>query len=155
MEPIDEEVKEVLLGNERNANIMRVGDTILDAAEEASIDENWCLLNNQSTYNAFINGKYLSNIRYSSDVKYLCLYYNAVVTYTNNIGDLPGYSNHVWYNPKGDNQHTITRIGTETPSSDLQHSRWELIFRSYPTTTNIQDYQGWSFLPRHEAPSQK
>ena len=37
--------------------IMHVGDTILAAAAEAGIDENWCLLDNQSTCNAFINGK--------------------------------------------------------------------------------------------------
>ena len=38
-------------------SIMHVGDTILAAAAEAVIDENWCLLYNQSTCNAFINGK--------------------------------------------------------------------------------------------------
>ena len=42
-----------------DASIMYVGDTILAAAAEAGIDENWCLLDNQSTCNAFINGKYL------------------------------------------------------------------------------------------------
>ena len=41
-----------------DARIMHVGDTILAAAAEAGIDENWCLLDNQSTCNAFINGKY-------------------------------------------------------------------------------------------------
>ena len=36
--------------------IMHVGNTILSAAAEAGIDENECLLDNQSTCNAFING---------------------------------------------------------------------------------------------------
>ena len=37
-------------------SIMHVVDTILADAAEAVIDENWCLLDNQSTCNAFING---------------------------------------------------------------------------------------------------
>ena len=48
-EPIKNSVKK---GNSR---IMHMGDTILAAAAEAGIDENWCLLDNQSTCNAFIN----------------------------------------------------------------------------------------------------
>ena len=50
---------------------------------------------------AFINGKYLPNIRDDPDGKYLCVHFNSGVTYTNNIGELPGYLNPVWYNPKG------------------------------------------------------
>ena len=46
-----------------NASIIHVGNTILAAAAEAGIDENWCLLDNQSKCNASINKKYLSNIR--------------------------------------------------------------------------------------------
>ena len=42
-----------------DASIMHLGDTILDAAAETVIDEKLCLLDNQSTCNAFINGKYL------------------------------------------------------------------------------------------------
>ena len=38
-----------------NTRIMHMGDTILDAAAEARIDEYWCLLENQSTRNTFIN----------------------------------------------------------------------------------------------------
>ena len=79
---------------------MRVGDTILDAAAESRIDENWRLLDNQSTCNAFINRKYISKIRNAPDRQYISVHYNAGVTYTNKIGDLPGYSNPVWYNPK-------------------------------------------------------
>ena len=80
---------------------MHVGGTILSAASEPGIAENWCLLDNQSTHNAFINGKYLSNIRDAPDGKYLRVHFNAGVAYTNNICDLPGYLNPVWYNPKG------------------------------------------------------
>ena len=36
--------------------IIHVGDTILAAASETQIDENWCLLDNLLTCNAFING---------------------------------------------------------------------------------------------------
>ena len=39
-----------------DARIMHVGNTILDAAAETGIDENWCLLDNQLICNAFING---------------------------------------------------------------------------------------------------
>ena len=61
----------------------------------------WCLLDNKSICNAFINGKYTSNIRDDPNGKYLHVNCNTGVTYTNNIGDLPGYSNPIWYNPKG------------------------------------------------------
>ena len=75
---------------------MRVGYIILAAAAEAGIYENWCLLDNQSTLNTFINVKYLSNIIDDIYRKYLCVHCNVGVTYTNNIGDLPVYSNHLW-----------------------------------------------------------
>ena len=78
-----------------DASIMHVGDTILAAAAEAGIDENWCLLNNQSTCNAFINVKYLLNIRDAPYGKYLRVHCNAGVTHTNKIGGLPGYSDPV------------------------------------------------------------
>ena len=74
MEPITDESKYIFLRNKRNTNTMCVGDTILDTAAESGIDENWCLIDSQTTCNAFINGKYLSNIRDSPDVKYLCVY---------------------------------------------------------------------------------
>ena len=75
---------------------MRVGDTILATAVESGIDENWCLIDDhQSTCNYLINGKYLSNTRDAPDGKYLHVHYNAGLTYTNNMGDLPGYSNPV------------------------------------------------------------
>ena len=56
MEPITDEVQEVLLRNKHNAKIMRVGYTILDAAAESSNDGNWWFIYNQSTCNAFIVG---------------------------------------------------------------------------------------------------
>ena len=69
---------------------MLVGGTILDYVEESVIDESCCLLENQSTCNAFINGKYLSNIGNASDGKYLCVHCNAGITYTNKFTNLPG-----------------------------------------------------------------
>ena len=91
METFTEKFQELFLRKKHNSNITLVGDIILAAAVESSIDENWCLLKNQSTFNTFINVKYLSNIRYLSGVKYMHVHCNAVVTYTNNIGELPGY----------------------------------------------------------------
>ena len=91
----------VLLRNKRNANKMRVGDTILAGVAEVGIDKNWFLLDNKLEWNAFIKCKYLSNIRDDPDVKYLHVHCNTGVTYTDKIGDLPGYSNTVCYNPKG------------------------------------------------------
>ena len=82
-------------------SIMHVVDTILADAAEAVIDENWCLLDNQSTCNTLINEKYLSNIRYALDGKYLRFRCNAGVTQTKKICDLPGYFDLVCYNPKG------------------------------------------------------
>ena len=81
--------------------IMQVGDTVMGAAAEALIDENWCLLDNQSTCNAFINRKYPSNIRDAPNEQYLRVHCNAGVTHTNNIGYIPGYSYPVWYNLNG------------------------------------------------------
>ena len=46
---------------------MHVENTILASAAEAGINKNCCLLNNQSTYNILINGKYLSDIRDAPD----------------------------------------------------------------------------------------
>ena len=48
MEPITDKAKDMFLRNKRNAIIMHVGDTILDAAAESVIDENWCFIGNQS-----------------------------------------------------------------------------------------------------------
>ena len=84
------EYQEVFLKNKHNANIIFVGDNILAASAEAGIYENWCLLENQSTCNAFIYGKYMSNIRDSPGGKYIYVHCNAGVTYTNNSGGLPG-----------------------------------------------------------------
>ena len=59
-----------------DSSIMHVGDNILAAAAEGGIDENLCLLDNQSTCNAFINRKYLSNIRDNPDGQYLRVHCN-------------------------------------------------------------------------------
>ena len=111
-----------------DTSIIHVGDTILADAIEAKIYENWCLLNNQLTCNAFIDRKYLSNIIDSPDVQYLRVHCNAGVTHTKKIGVLPGYSNHVFYNPKG-TANTLS-LG--------------LVKKSQPGTYNSQD--GNNFL---------
>ena len=70
-EPINNNTKK---GNTR---IMHMGNTILADAAEAGINENWCLLDNQSTRNTLVNGTYLSNIIYSPNGKYLRVHCNA------------------------------------------------------------------------------
>ena len=70
-EPINNSVRK------GDASIIHVVNTILAAAAEVGIDENWCLLNNQSTYNAFINKNYLSNIRDAPDRQYLRVHCKA------------------------------------------------------------------------------
>ena len=67
--------------NKGNPRVMHVGGNILAAAEESIIDEYWCHLDNQSTFNAFINDNYLSNTRDAFDVKYLHVHCNTAVTY--------------------------------------------------------------------------
>ena len=106
-----------------DTSIMHVGNTILADVAEAGIDENWCLLDNQLTCNAFINGKHLSNIRDTPDGQYLRVHCNVGLTHTNNIGDLPGYSDPVWYNPKGISN--ILSLG--------------LVRKNRPVTYNSQD----------------
>ena len=100
-EPINDESQEALSHNKPNTNVMHMVYTNLAAAAESIIDKNWCLLENQSTCNAIINGKYFSNIRDAPDGQYSHVHWNAGVIYTKQIGDLPGYSNVFWYNPKG------------------------------------------------------
>ena len=51
--------------------------------------------------NALINRKYLISISDAPNGKYLRVRCNTGVTNTKKIGDLPGYSDPVWYNPKG------------------------------------------------------
>ena len=84
-----------------DVSIMHVEDIILAAVAEAGINKKWCLLENQSTFKTFVNRKYLSNIRDAPSGQYLCVHCNAGVTHTNKIGDLPRYSDPVWYNLKG------------------------------------------------------
>ena len=50
---------------------MSFGDTILDPTEEAGNDENWFILDNKSTFNAFINVKYLPNFINNPDGQYI------------------------------------------------------------------------------------
>ena len=67
--------------------------------------------------------KYLSNIRDAPGVQYLLVRCNAGVTHTNKIGDLPGYSDPVWYNPKG--IANILSLG--------------LVQKNHPVTNNSRD----------------
>ena len=67
----------------------------------SGIDENWWPFYSQSRCNTFINVKYLQNIINAPGGKYLCVLCNVGVTYTNKIGNLPGYPNPVYYNLKG------------------------------------------------------
>ena len=110
---------------------MRVGNTILAAEAEAGINENWFLINNQLTCNAFINIKNISNIRDAPDGKYLHVHCNSVVTHTNEIGGLPGYSNPVWYNPNG--VYNMLYLG--------------LVQRNHLVTYSNQDGNDFSFIP--------
>ena len=49
MDPQKDQSQEVFSHNKRNTNIMCSGYIILDAAEEAGIDEHRCFIENQST----------------------------------------------------------------------------------------------------------
>ena len=75
--------------NKRNSSIMCIRDKILAGAAEARIDGIFFLIDNQSTYNVFINGKYLSNVIATPGGKYICVHCNAGVAYTKNIVHLP------------------------------------------------------------------
>ena len=127
-----------------------MGDAILAAAAESGIGENWCLLENQLTCNTFSNGKYMSNIIDDPDGQYIRVHSNTGVTYTKTIGNLPEYSNTVWYNPKG-----IPSI----LSLRLLHKHHLVIYNSQHgnehISTEIKNELGWSLLPQYEAPSQK
>mgnify|MGYP004197791961 CR=1 FL=1 len=64
----------------------------------SSVDPMWILLDNQYTVNVFYNSKLLLNIREVSH--YLRIYSTGEMTWTNMIGDLPGYGT-VWFHPDG------------------------------------------------------
>ena len=66
------EAQESSSHNNTNYNIMRVLDIILDDAAEAGIDKNWCLLDNQSTCNAFIVEFFVKHPRCSWRAIYTC-----------------------------------------------------------------------------------
>ena len=83
---------------------------MMKVAAESAIHENWCLLKNHSTCNTFINGNYLSNIIDSLNRQYPCFHCNAVVTYTNNIGELPRST--TLYRNRGNLNTTATSPGT-------------------------------------------
>ena len=84
MESITNEIKEYFSLNKRNTNIMNMGDTILDAATEDGIYENWCLINNKSARSDFIKGKNISNTRDATDGRHPCVHCNTGVTNNKN-----------------------------------------------------------------------
>ncbi len=63
------------------------------------LPQEWVLLDNQSTVDVFSNHKLLRNIK--TTTRTMTINCNAGVTHTNMIGEMPGYSGEVWYNPKG------------------------------------------------------
>ena len=80
MDPNTAKHQGVLYHNKHNYKIMSMVDTVLDAVEEVSIDENLCFLENKSTCNDFVYAKYLSKIIDAPDVYYICVHCNAVLT---------------------------------------------------------------------------
>ena len=65
-----------------------------------TINQNWVLLDSQSTIDVFCNPRLLSNIRTITNRPPLRIHCNAGTTYTNQVGDLDGYGT-VWYHPTG------------------------------------------------------
>ena len=135
-----------------NTSIMQVGDNILVTTAEEGINESWCLLYNQSIWNAFINGKYLSNIIDAPNGQYLRVNCNTGVTHTKKSGNLPGYSDPVWYNPKG-----IANI----PSLDLVQKNHIVTYNSQyvnefdihiPQQATFNIIKGWSIISWYESP---
>jgi hypothetical protein len=61
----------------------------------ADVSKTWILLDNQSTVNVFCNAELLKNVRKVNKV--MNIKCNAGVTWTDMMGDLPGYGE-VWYN---------------------------------------------------------
>ena len=86
--------------------------------------------------------KFLSNIRDAPDGKYLRVNCNAGVTHTNKIGDLPGYSDTVWYNPKG--IANILSLGLVQKNHPVTYNSQDgnEFFHSQPTAAKLQDDQG-------------
>ena len=77
---------------------------------KGAIDEDWCLLDNQSTCNIFTNRRYLRNIRRAPNGRELHIKCNAGIALCTMIGDLPGFGI-VWYHPTGiDNMLSLGKV---------------------------------------------
>jgi hypothetical protein len=71
---------------------------VLNQAGDGKIDEDWVLLDSQSTCDVFYNPKFLSNIRDTEDGSEMHIHCNAGIVVVKTIGDLAGYGT-VWFYP--------------------------------------------------------
>ena len=97
----------------------------------------------------------MSNIRDAQDGQYIHFHFNSGVTHTNKIVNIIGYSNRIWYKPKGIANILSLRLMHKHHIFTYNSQYGNKICCLYPTAYNIQDDQGWSLLPQYEAPSQK
>jgi hypothetical protein len=82
------------------AESFRYEANVLNQAGDGKIDEDWVLLDSQSTCDVFYNPKCLSNIRDNEAGSEMHIHCNAGIVVVRTIGDLAGYGT-VWFYPDG------------------------------------------------------
>ena len=78
-------------------NFSFIQDTNVNMTNTHMINQNWVLLDSESTVNIFSNARFLTNIRHCGNARGLRVHTNGGSQDTNMIGDLPGFGP-VWYN---------------------------------------------------------
>jgi hypothetical protein len=84
-------------GDNINFTFFHLNDDTITITPKHMINQNWVLLDSESTVNIFSNKNFLKNIRRCNTVQGLRMHSNGGFQDTHMIGDLPGFGP-VWYN---------------------------------------------------------
>ena len=74
-------------------------DSYQFAQSDGHLPRSWIIIDTGSMVNVFSNKSLLKNVRATN--RYMWIRCNAGWSYTNQMGELPGYPSEVWYNPWG------------------------------------------------------
>jgi hypothetical protein len=83
-----------------HAKSLKYDENVLSQAGNGKINEDWILLDSESTCDVFYNPKFLNNIQRTKDGRKSQIHCNAGIVIVQTVGDLPGYGT-VWFYPDG------------------------------------------------------